>query len=195
MPNINAPFGFRDVGRLSGSAPNFGMQTRTILNTSPAMFYGDPVQNNAGNVVVGTVGTQAIDGVFLGCQWYSISQNRVIHSNAWTAPGTDCLAGSATCLIQNDPFAVFLVQASAGPFTGADVDKTVAFTIGTGNSATGQSGATITSGSASSSLATQPFKIIQPAPPGNPIGGDQTQNFNWVYVTFNNQAYKSMTPF
>lgn len=192
MANINAPFGFRYAGRLDGSPPNAGLQQRQILSTNNApIYFGDPVATSAGYIVQATAGANPIAGVFAGCSYLSSSQNRLIHSPWW--PGVDAVAGSVNCLVISDPQALFLVQATGGPLTIADVDKNVQFTIGTGNQATGISGATANNPGAVT--ATHPFRMTGLVNTPMGTGGDLTTPFNWVYVTFNAESFKSLLAF
>jgi len=194
MANTNSPYGFRYAGRIDGSAPNVGLATRAIANTnSTPIYFGDPVSNdgsNPGCVARATAGTAQIAGVFYGCSWQSISQNRIQHSPWW--PGTgDAVAGSVQCLICDDPLALFLVQCTSGPFAITDVSNNVQFTIGTGNQATGFSGAT--ANAPATNTATLPFRVysLYTFPVGT--GGDTTTAYNWAYVTFNNQDFRVTT--
>jgi hypothetical protein len=69
------------------------------------------------------------------------------------------------------------------------------FAIGTGNQATGMSGATLdVVTNPPAATPTFPFRIIDliTDPPGA-NGTDTTTAFNWAYVTFNNQDFKSLT--
>lgn len=194
MANIQAPFGFRYAGRIDGSPPNVGLAQRQILNTNTAaIFTGDPVANASGYIVQATPGTNPVEGVFAGCTWLSAAQNRIIHSPYWPANNGDAVAGTVTCLIHVDPMALFIVQATTGPFAIADVDKNFQFTAGTGNTATGFSGASANTPSAVT--ATLPFKVygLYTTPVGN--GGDTTTAFNWIYATFNSQAFKQLLAF
>lgn len=190
MANVNAPFGYRYAGRLDGSPPNVGMAQRQILysNNTP-IYFGDPVVDNGGYIQQATAGTTQIAGIFYGCSYLSASQNRIFHSPWW--PGSDAVSGSVNCLICNDPLALFIVQAAAGPYTIADVNKNVQFALGTGNQTTGISGATASG--ASGATNTLPFRItgLVTTPVGT--GGDITTAYNWVYVTFNNQDFKVQT--
>jgi hypothetical protein len=189
MANTNAPNGFRWVGRVDGSPPNVGLAQRQIAyDNTTKIFWGDPVVSlGTGYVAQAAAGTTQIAGVFYGCQYLSASQNRLTHSPYW--PGADAVQGSITCLICTDPLAVFLVQATAGPLTIADIDANVQFTLGAGNTLTGFSTATVDTPAVTATL---PFRITGLSTTlAN--GGDATTAYNQVFVTFNNVDFKSLT--
>lgn len=181
MANTNAPFGFRYVGRLDGSAPNAGVATRQIAyDNTTKIFYGDPVTSlGTGYVAQSAAGTTQIAGIFIGCQYTSASQSRLVHSTYWV--GADAVAGSVTALVIVDPFAVFEVQATSTALTLADIDANVQFTIGTGSTLTGLSAATVDT---PGTTVTLPFRIVGLSTTlGN--GGDAATSYNRVLVNFN----------
>jgi hypothetical protein len=204
MANTNNPYGFRQVGTVDGFTPNYAPSQRRILKTNTtAIFKGDcVVQLATGYITVATPGTTQISGIFDGCEYLSISQGRTVRSPFW--PGSDALLDVAAFVIDS-PNSVFQVQSgNGGPVTLASVGSNINFNAGTGgNTFTGFSGqfadfATI------GVTATLPFRIINfagnsgyvtgdgpPAIVGN--GSDGTTAFNTIYVTFNNQDYKSLT--
>jgi hypothetical protein len=215
MANVNAPFGFADSHRL-GAAVNYQMSRRWIYaGNGTAIFTGDPIiQLQTGYIAVGapasgTTQTQ-IGGIFCGCEYMSISQKKWVASPFW--PGSDAVAGGTgfdvMAKIIDDPAMVFRVQVNgypgALPAPGTPpaavlgtIGCTATFAIGTGNTVTGKSGATIdvvtnppVPGTANPAW---PFKIIDVVrdPPGS-NGADLTTPYYWVYVTFNNQDYKSL---
>jgi len=204
MANTFAPFGFKWAGRLDGMEPNAGLQTRQILSTNNTpIYFGDPVANSSGYIVQSAGGTNPIDGIFYGCSYLSASQTRIIHSPYW--PGTsDAVAGTIQALICSDPAATFIVQCGNTStdinrqYGVADINHAVAVTLGTGSTATGFSGATVTGASVASGGTTPsalPFKItgLINIPVGN--GGDPTTPYNFVLVTFNNETYKGLVSF
>jgi len=189
MANTNAAFGFRWVARTDGSPPNAGLAQRQIAyDNATKIYWGDPVVSlGTGYVAQASPGTTQIAGIFYGCTYLSASQNRLTHSPYW--PGSDAVQGSVTCLLCTDPQAVFLVQATSGPLTLADIDANVQFTIGTGSTLTGNSAATVDTPAVTATL---PFRLIGLSSTlGN--GGDATTAYNQVFVTFNNVDLKSLT--
>jgi hypothetical protein len=191
MPNTNAPFGFRQYSG-TGSAPTYEQVTVRIAFNASAIFYGDPVMPDAnGFVVVGAPGTTQIAGIFQGCKYLSVSQKRTVWSNYW--PGTDVASGQTVeGYIINDPNAKFLAQTGSTGATNADINANVNFAIGTGNTATGVSGAFVDMATVNTTN-TLPFRIVSldVDPPGAP--GTDTGAFNYVVVAFNNVSGKQLT--
>jgi hypothetical protein len=197
MPNPNAPFGFADSHRL-GAAVNYQMSRRWISASNPTpIFTNDPiVQLSTGYIAQAAPGATQIGGIFIGCEYMSIAQKKWIASPWW--PGNDAvLSGTGFDVhakIIDDPLTVFRVQAN-GQLTLAMIGMNAQFAIGSGNTQTGRSGATLDVVTSPPAVtATFPFRIVDLVrdPPGS-IGADPTTPYNWGYVTFNNQDYKSLT--
>lgn len=197
MANPNAPFGFADSHRL-GAAVNYQMSKRWISASNPTpIFTGDPiVQLSTGYIAQAAPGATQIGGIFIGCEYMSISQKKWIAVPWW--PGNDAVVSGTGfdvhAKIIDDPLTVFRVQGN-GQLTLAMIGMNGQFAIGTGNQVTGKSGATLdTVTNPPAVTATFPFRIIDLVrdPPGAP-GADITTPYNWAYVTFNNQDYKSLT--
>ncbi|HEY3623738.1 MAG TPA: hypothetical protein VGL12_15355 [Roseiarcus sp.] len=197
MPNPNAPFGFADSHRL-GAAVNYQMAKRWIAAANPTpIFTGDPiVQLSTGYIAQAAPGVTQIGGIFVGCEYMSVSQKKWIASPWW--PGNDAVASGSGfdvhAKIIDDPLTVFRVQGN-GQITLAMIGMNGQFAIGSGNSVTGKSGATLDVVTSPPAVtATFPFRIVDLVrdPPGS-AGADPTSAYNWAYVTFNNQDYKSLT--
>lgn len=195
MANTNAPFGFRQYSG-TGSAPTYEQVYVEIEYNAAAIFNGDPVEPSAGGYVVrgdGTTAAAGIAGIFVGCKYLSVSQKRTVWSNYW--PGSDVAATQdVEGYIINDPNAKFLVQAVSsisGGVTQADVNATAGYTIGTGNTATGISAATLSD--IGPTTATLPFRIVSlvTQPPGS--NGTEIATSNYVIVAFNNVTTKNQT--
>lgn len=191
MANTNAPFGFQQYSG-TGSAPTYEQVAVRIAYNASAIFYGDPVQPDAnGYVVVGSPGTTQIAGIFVGCKYLSVAQKRTVWSNYW--PGSD-VASTQTVegYIINDPNAKFVVQSDATGAALTDINANVNFAIGTGNTATGLSGAYLNMSTAGTT-ATLPFRIVglDDNPPGAP--GTESGAYNRVIVAFNNVSTKQLT--
>jgi hypothetical protein len=202
MANTFAPFGFRQYSG-TGSAPTYEQTVAYVAyNNTTAIYFGDPVvQLNTGYIAQATAGTTQIAGIFVGCKYLSVSQKRTVWSNYW--PGTSDVASgnSIEAYVINDPNAQFLVQSgNGGPVTFASIGNNINFAIGTGNSASGISGA-YADFATIATTATLPFRIIQLSgysPYGlNPITGqngyDTSTAYNNLIVAFNNVATKSLT--
>ncbi len=195
MANTFAPFGFRQISG-TGSAPTYEQVPVTIAYNATNIFFGDPVEPDANGLVVqgdGTTAAAGIAGIFVGCKYLSVSQKRTVWSNYW--PGSD-VASTQTVegYIINDPNAKFLVQAVdsiSGGVTQAGVNATAGYTIGTGNTSTGISGASLSG--IGPDTATLPFRIVSlvTQPPG--ANGTELATSNYVIVAFNNVTTKNQT--
>jgi len=199
VPNTNAPYGFQEAAGL-GSPPTYEQQQENIASTTAPMFTGDPVFRLADSTIAGATtgpgpGAGVLAGIFIGCEYLSVSQKRMVWSNYW--PAGDVAAGSLSrCWIINAPGARFRVQAGNSPTVGfvpADVGLNAQFGYGAGNTANGISGAYIDMAVARAVTATLPFRVVSLVvdPPGGP--GTQAGPYNWAIVAFNNVETKSLT--
>lgn len=195
MANTNAPFGFRQY-QGTGSAPTYEQVPVRIAYNATNIFFGDPVQpDGSGYVVQGSPGTTQIAGIFVGCQYLSVSQKRTVWSNYW--PGSDVASNQVvTGYIVNDPNAKFVAQVGGSSSVGAaatDINANVQFAIGTGNTATGISGAYVDISVTPTTTDTLPFRIVDlvTQPPGAP--GTESGAYNYVVVAFNNVSTKQLT--
>lgn len=201
MANTLAPFGFLQYFGGAGGAPTFAQSVRKIASSDTTKIYtGDPVVEsstaNSGYITQGSNGytTTPLAGVFMGCKYLSTSQNRVVWSSYW--PGADA-TGDVTAYVIDDPNARFLVQSSwTSPLatsltslTNTPIGRYCDYTIGTGSTATGRSGAYVSS---LGTTATLPFIVVdlQVFPPGA-NGTDPTTRYYNVVVGFNNEAWRS----
>jgi hypothetical protein len=191
MPNTNAPFGFRQYSG-TGSAPTYEQVPVRIAYNASAIYYGDPVQPDSnGFVVVGSPGTTQVAGIFQGCKYLSVAQKRTVWSNYW--PGSDVASTNVVeGYIINDPNAKFVAQTGATGATAADINANVNFAIGTGNAASGISGAFVDMSTVNTTN-TLPFRIVglDVDPPGSP--GTDSGAYNLVIVAFNNVSTKQLT--
>lgn len=193
MANTNAPFGFRDwMGTLGGAAPTYAQITREIAyNDTTKIFNGDPVKALAtGYVAQWSAGTAVsqLAGIFVGCKYLSTAIGRTVWSRFW--PGADVASGNkvtaylAPCNLAAPP--LFVVQSSGTVFTIADVGANADVAIGTGNTSTGQSGASLDQATLAAT-ATLPFRIVglysDYGPPGS--AGADASSYNWAIVAAN----------
>jgi hypothetical protein len=198
MANTQAYYGFLQFQGGAGGAPTFAQSPRRIASTnSTAIFTGDPVMpvvsTANGYITQAAAGTTAVAGIFVGCKYLSTSQKRVVWSSYW--PGSDA-TGDVEAYVIDDPNARFIVQTSTSSFpmtgtattmTSGVIGQNAQFTIGTGSTATGRSGAYL---SAVGTTATYPFTIVDYAVSfGN--GGDPTTQYCNVVVGFNNEVWRS----
>jgi hypothetical protein len=194
MANIQAPYGFRHIGFLGGYAPNFANASKLVsASNGTAIYAGDPVtQLNTGYIAKSTAGTTQIHGIFIGCEYFSTSRGYTWRSPYW--PGSDA-TGDVTAWVIHHPEALFQVQAggAATAIALSNVGNNANFGAGTGNTATGQSGAYLDQTTVNTT-STLPFRIIGLVtdPPGF-NGTDTTTGYNDVVVAFNWQDFKSTT--
>lgn len=190
MANTNAPFGFRQY-RGGGSAPTYEQVAMTIAsNNTTAIYFGDPVVPlNTGYIAQASSNSVQIAGIFVGCKYLSTSQKRTVWSNYW--PGSDA-NGDIEAYVVNDPNARFVAQSDATGVAFADVNANIGFAIGTGNSATGISGAYLDT-STLNTTNTLPFRVVAlvTQPPGS--AGTEAGAYNWAIVAFNNVSTKQLT--
>lgn len=190
MANTNAPFGFRQY-RGGGSAPTYEQVAMTIAsNNTTAIYFGDPVVPlNTGYIAQASSNSVQVAGIFVGCKYLSTSQKRTVWSNYW--PGSDA-NGDIEAYVVNDPNARFVAQSDATGVAFADVNANIGFAIGTGNSATGISGAYLDT-STLNTTNTLPFRVVAlvTQPPGS--AGTEAGAYNWAIVAFNNVSTKQLT--
>ena len=132
-----------------------------------------------------------IAGIFIGCQYLSVAQKRTVWSNYW--PGSDVASSSTvTGYIVNDPNAKFLVQTDSSGAALTNINNTVGFTIGSGNTSNGISGAYLNMSTAGTDNS-EPFKIVSLVidPPGS--NGTEAGAYNYAVVAFNNVSTKQLT--
>ena len=195
MANTFAPFGFSQYSG-TGSAPTYEQVVGFCAYNTAAMYYGDPIFQNAdGSVYPTTPGTGILAGVFVGCKYLSVSQKRTVWSNFWGA--ADVASGNTVEVYYvNDPNAKFVAQVGGSTSTGlttSDIGANVQFAYGTPNTMSGVSGAYIDITVTPTSTATLPFRVVGlvTSPPG--ANGTQSGAYNYAVVAFNNVATKTLT--
>ena len=189
MANLNAPFGFKQA-RGTGSSPTYEQVTARIdpANTTP-IYTGDAVSYRSpanGYIVQSAAGTAPVVGIFMGCEFTSVSNKSRVWRNYW--PGSDAV-GDVIAYIINDPNAQFEVQ-GGGAVIGQDkIGQNVQLNVGVGNPATGQSGMFVENPAVTATL---PFRIVGLVrnPPGA-NGTDITDPYNKVIVAFNNAVSRN----
>jgi len=198
MANTQAYFGFLQYQGGAGGAPTFAQSSRRIASSnSTAIYTGDPVMpvvsTANGYITQAAPGTTTLAGIFVGCQYLSTSQKRTVWSSYW--PGSDA-TGDVIAYVIDDPASRFIVQTSttAFPMTGTASTMTsgvigqyAQFSIGTGNTSTGRSGAYLSS---VGTTVTFPFIIVD-YQVGFGNGGDPTTQYCNVIVGFNNEIFRS----
>ena len=199
--NANAPFGFRQY-KGNGSAPTYEQVAVSIDYNAGAIYYGDPVTQQADGTYAQSASTGStpaalgIGGIFVGCAYLSVAQKRVVWSNYW--PGSDVASTSVvTGYIINDPNAQFIAQSDSTGLALVDVNATIGFVIGTGNTSNGLSGAYLDSTTLNTATynVDAPFKVISiyNAPPGAPGTLAISQAYDYAIVAFNNVNTRNFT--
>ena len=194
MANTQAYFGFRQY-QGTGSAPTYEQVAALVNYNANAIYNGDPVTWQSDGTIARSASTGAtpaalgIAGVFVGCQYLSVSQKRTVWSNYW--PGSDVASGNyVTAYVINDPNAKFVAQSDGTGIALSDLNSTIGFAIGSGNAANGLSGAYLdtTTLNTASYLQNNPFKIVGIIndPPGSQGTLSNGQAYDWAIVSFNN---------
>lgn len=206
MANTNAPFGFQIQQSAMGAPSNFEMINMPIAyNDSTKIYTGDPVKRlSTGYIAQWTAATAVsqLAGIFVGCEYLSSSQGKMVSSPFW--PGADVAASAQSTIIAKVipcNLAVpptFVVQSDATGVAFANIGENVDVALGTGSTLTGQSGAYLDTGTLGTT-ATLPFRIvglyggawgagghggIQPGSNG-PYSGSATGAYNRVIVMAN----------
>ena len=193
MANTFSPFGFRSFGHQDGSAPTMGL-SRFFMNSSYAtnVFTGDVVSISSG--VPGTIelSTSALAvaagikpvGVFAGCEYYNSNVARVVWSSYF--PASAGSSSPVTAYVISDPEMQFLAQASSGSVVGTSlVGWNIGYTIGTGNTTTGLSGAYLNSSNIGTASSSFPWRVIDSysnfGPPGA-NGTSTSEGGGWLVV-------------
>ncbi len=149
-PTVSAPYGFQAINRVDGMP--YAGQTRLIPIASTyntAIFAGDLVQIVAAGTIEKFAGTTTGSpaGVCVGVQYVnSLSQ----FTPAQYYPGTSVT--EAFAIVVDDPLAAFKVAVTAANSTmssaaRAAVGSNMSVLAGTGDTATGNSGASVLAGS------------------------------------------------
>lgn len=193
MANTNAPFGLREfTGTVGGVAPNFSLITRQIAyNDTTKIYRGDPVASLVTGYVAQWTASTAVSqlaGVFFGCKYKSTAFGRTVWMPYW--PGSDVASTDTVeaylipCNLAAPP--VFIIQTNVTGVTIADIGANFDVALGTGSTATGQSGAYLDV-STINTTATLPFRLLglwsDYAPPSS--AGAQAGAYNWAIVAAN----------
>lgn len=197
VANTQATFGFKHIGYISGSAVDYQMATGYIASANTTkIFRGDPVVRNTttGKLEQGADNTTTLAGVFDGCM-YTPAGGIPQWSPYW--PGAGAYSDPIAYVI-NASGALFMAAALNTSIVTANIGENVGYAIGTGNTTTGWSGATVDQ-STLNTTNTLPFRVVAPCTTnaGN-FGGvgngfDPSTAYGWCIVTFNNVGFKQLT--
>lgn len=176
MANTLAPFGLRQLRMWEGTQGTWGAEQFLIGSTDTTPIYtGDPVvlqtalvstaegaasPGSWGSYVtqgtsicqatITSTGISAVRGVFLGCEYYSPTVNRMLFSPYWPGTGVSS-AVDGRALVASDPRMLWIIQASTGAVIGSsNVGSTFTLSTGSslGNATTGVSGGYLNSSAA-----------------------------------------------
>ncbi len=189
MANVNAPFGLKPIGTMSGSADGHTGLYYAPSTYATAIFLGDPVVKTgtantaefrghpAGSlpeINLATAGTtNKVTGAVVGFEPAAGADLSVIHGTA----STDRLV-----LVCDDPNAKFVAQCDS-TFAVTSVGLNVNLVSGTGSAVTGNSGWGLDIANAATTVGFQ-CKILGVLPePGNEIG-----LYTKVIVSINNHS-------
>jgi hypothetical protein len=116
MANTNVAFGLKPINA-AGSAPaTQGTNAYFIGSTADAIFQGSPVKaDNGGSIVVGsaTGDTEALVGVFAGCEYVSASTGKKTFSNYWPGSGSADTNFDIIGYVYDSPMQRFIVCTDA----------------------------------------------------------------------------------
>lgn len=206
MANTFAPFGFRQFGQREGTAPTAGLDRLLLLSSDTnSYFTGDTVVISSQSLVAGyitlpTSGTLSppLQGVFLGCEYYSGTVGRVV----WNSYFPASVGSSSPCnaYVCTNPQQLYTVQGTTTAVLGTScigLNVGVASSLQTtGNTLNGISGLALNSStvSANSSL---PFRIVDVyanyAPPGTNGTSSGSEAAQIMVVQANNWARNNLT--
>ena len=190
MANIDAPFGFRQVGGLGSRPTSNGTSQYKIASGQTAAMYAGDVIALAGSgglkveggttVTAGYVGPSETDasrnvGIFNGCLYEDPTTNKPTFQNYW--PGD--VAAAADAFIYDDPDDLFEVQ-TAGTHTQAVVGQACDMVYTAGSTVTNGRSKEELLGTASASGMFAVLRLSED-PSNNDVS---TANSNWI-VKFN----------
>ena len=190
MANIDAPFGFRQVGGLGSRPTSNGTSQYKIASGQTAAIYAGDVVALAGSgglkvqggttVTAGYVGPSETDatrnvGIFNGCLYEDPTTNKPTFQNYW--PGD--VAAAADAFIYDDPSDLFEVQ-TAGTHTQAVVGQACDMVYAAGSTVTNGRSKEELLGTASASGMFSVLRLSED-PSNNDVS---SANSNWI-VKFN----------
>ena len=196
MANIDAPFGFRQVGGL-GSRPTSEGTSKYVIKSgyTGVMYAGDIVEFGAGTgeggsaIAAGYVGEAAATssvrnvGIFNGCFYDDPTTSKPTFKNYW--PGSVTVtnpSAGATAFVYDNPDDLFEVQAN-GTLVRATVGRAVDMGYTAGSTINGRSKEELDT-TAGADLALRVIRIS-----GDPSNIDiGSANANWI-VKFNQHIY------
>ena len=181
MANVDAPFGFRLVGKVGSNINNVGRTEYRIAASEAAIYKGDPVEFDTTGSVAKADAASPLLGVFDGCFYTDPTTSKPSWSNYWPSNA----ATDAVAFVFDDPMALYEIQCD-GTMALADLNLNADF-IFTASPTTvnGQSVAEINS-TTENTNATLPLKLLHLStdPDNSDVSAD---NANWIVKINNHQ--------
>ena len=196
MANVDAPFGFRPVGKVGSGVNNGGTTLYTIAdNYNTSVFKGDHVMASGGYVIAGTTSGATNLGVFNGCFYIDPTSSKPTWSNYYPADTKTTASGSISgstnidAYIYDDPYYLFEIQCD-GTLAKTVIGKNADTTLGTSSTVNGQSKTELKTSGAATTAALQLNVVgITKDPENDDASSD---NANW-HVMWNEHVKFSST--
>ena len=196
MANVDAPFGFRPVGKVGSGVNNGGTTLYTIAaNYDTSVFKGDHVMASGGYVIAGTASGSTNLGVFNGCFYIDPTSAKPTWSNYYPADTNVTASGSISgstnvdAYIYDDPYTLFEAQCD-GTIAKTDIGKNTDTILGTSSTVNGLSKTEIDSGSEATTAARQVTIVGITKDPENDDAS--SANANW-HIMWNEHVKFSST--
>src|SRR5271157_6181553 len=175
---VNAPFGLQPrVSLVAGAWNNQQNSYQIVANYATSIFTGDPVSlGTDGTIKQGNDTAGIYLGVFVGCEFTITVPNaagNVVFSPFWPASQPTLTDSIITAFVLDDPNNEYSIQFGgngdvAAVFAQSMVGSNFQINLGTGNTLTGQSGASLGT-TAQGPGATANFKILRLEPSVAPL--------------------------
>lgn len=168
MANTNVAFGLKPINA-AGSAPaTQGTNAYFIGGTADAIYQGSPVKaDNGGSIVIAsaTGDTEALVGVFAGCEYVSASTGKKTFSNYWPGSGSADTDFDIIGYVYDSPMQRFIVCTDASitneATAKAAIFENAAMSSGaSGSATTGISSAAMDVDGLSSANTSLPLKVV-----------------------------------
>lgn len=203
---VNAPNGLTPIN--TGNGNTWSGQTNAYPITATygtALFSGDTVTLGTAGTVIASVASQAVLGVFAGCEYQTTANYYSVRFPYWPGNPGVRTGTQPVAFVIDDPRVRFSVQeasaagASGTPLTQAAVGNNADIVLSTGNTISGQSRAFLNNASVATTLlgnvkivGLDPGITLGVASTSGTSGGVQTAGTafqNWI-VEINNGVYK-----
>lgn len=143
MANLNAPNGFTPVRHQNGGVIRYDDSFTIPSATAVNIFSGDMVRlNGAGRDLDVAAATEALLGVFAGCQ-YVAANGDVVFAKQWVSGTVTLGSADAIAYVYTDPYIVYRAQCAT--IAEADVALAADIIAGAGDVPTGISRFTVNS--------------------------------------------------